>query len=386
MAGVVRPAMQRTAGTGVAFVALIAATLVGQAALERAVVAQGERQADGPRFEVDPFWPKPLPNNWTFGEFSGVHVDSRDHVWVNQRSRSLGDDETYLTATLLVADCCAPTPSIIELDAEGNLIQAWGGPGAGYDWPDNEHGVYVDYKDNVWIGGNGANDTHVLKFTRTGQFLLQIGRKGTSAGSNDTANLKRPAQMYVKPTTNELFVADGYGNRRVVVFDADTGAYKRHWGAYGDRPDDAASNTPVPDGPPSRQFNTLHGVRVSKDGRVYAADRRNNRIQVFRPDGTFLEEVFIARRTRGFGVTYEVEFSPDGDQTYLYVPDGTNNHVWILNRETLEILGNFGRQGRYAGQLHHAHSIAVDSTGNIYVAETQGKRVQKFVYRGVSGG
>jgi len=376
--------MRRELYVGVGLLALITVLGVSQAILERIGVAQAQEGRAGlPVFEVDPYWPKALPNNWTFGEFSGVHVDSRDHIWVNQRPRSLADDEKYLTTTPPAADCCTAAPSIIEFDGQGNLIQAWGGPGQGYEWPDNEHGVYVDYKDNVWVAGNGQTDAHVLKFTRNGKFLLQIGRKGQSKGSNDTANFRRAAQVLVDPKTNELYVADGYGNRRIAVFDADTGAYKRHWGAYGNRPDDSVPNTPVLEGPASKQFNTMHGVRLSKDGLVYGADRRNNRVQVFKPDGTFVKEAFVERKTQAMGAVYEVEFSPDAQQRFLYIPDGSNNHVWILDRNTLQILGKFGRQGRYAGQFHHSHSIAVDSQGNIYVAETQGKRVQKFVFKGV---
>lgn len=335
-----------------------------------------------PVFQVDPYWPKPLPNSWTFGEFSGVAVDSRDHVWIDQRPRTLGEDEKYLTVNPPPGDCCAPAPAIMEFDAAGNFVQGWGGPGSGYEWPENEHGVHVDYRDNVWIGGNGAKDAHILKFTRTGRFLLQIGHQGKSTGSHDTENLSRPAKMQVSPKTNELFVADGYGNRRVVVFDADTGAYKRHWGAYGNKPDDNAPRARVTEGPGPEQFNLVHGVRLSKDDLVYVSDRVNNRIQAFKPDGTFLKEAFIARKTAAMGSAYDVDLSPDNK--FLYVPDGSNNHVWILNRETLQVLGNFGRQGRYAGQFHHAHSLAIDSKGNVYVAETQGKRVQKFLFKGVS--
>ena len=363
-----------------AFIALVVTAI---AAPDRATSQDAPARTPIPVFDVDPGWPKPLQNNWTFGQFAGVHVDSRDHIWVVQRPKTLEPDEIALTLTPPPADCCAPAPPIMEFDMAGNFIQGWGGPGAGYDWPENEHGVFVDDKDNVWVGGNGPKDNQLLKFTRAGKFLLQIGHPGMSQGSNDTENLKRPAQVFVVPGTNELFVADGYGNRRVIVFDADTGRYKRHWGAYGGHPDDAAPNTPVAEGAGSRQFNTMHGVRVSHDGIVYAADRVNNRIQTFRSDGTFLREVFIARPTRAQGVVYEVELSPDREQRFIYVPDGSNNHIWIVERATLRVLGSVGRQGRYAGQFHHSHSMGVDSQGNLYVAETQGKRVQKFTFKGL---
>jgi hypothetical protein len=350
-----------------------------------AAAAQGQKPAaDVPIFQVDAGWPKPLPNNWTFGEFSGVAVDSHDHVWINQRPKTLADDEKYLTANPPPGDCCAPGPSVMEFDAEGNFVQGWGGPGPGYEWPENEHGIYVDDRDNVWVGGNGAKDAHILKFTKTGKFILQIGHLGKSAGSNDTENLSRPSKMQVSRKTNELYVSDGYGNRRVVVFDADTGKYKRHWGAYGNKPDDAAPRTLVSEGPGPKQFNLVHGLWLSKDDLLYVSDRLNNRIQVFKPDGTFVREGFIARKTLGNGAAYDVALSADPQQRFLYVPDGTNNHIWILRRDTLEVVGRFGRQGRYAGQFHHVHSIAVDSKGNIYAAETQGKRFQKFLFKGVS--
>jgi DNA-binding beta-propeller fold protein YncE len=357
-------------------------TSIGGAAGGAAQRPAGERGV--PQFQVDPAWPKPLPNNWTFGEFSGVAIDSRDHVWITQRPRTLADDEKYLTLNPPVGECCAPAPPVMEFDAEGTFLNGWGGPGSGYEWPENEHGIYVDAHDNVWIGGNGANDAQILKFTKTGTFLLQIGRAGKSGGSNDTQNLRRPSKMQVLESANELFVSDGYGNRRVVVFDATTGQYKRHWGAYGNKPDDGASRDRVPTGPGPQQFNLVHGLWLSRDGLVYVADRINNRIQAFKTDGTFVMEGFIARATLGNGVAYDVGLSPDSQQRFLYVPDGTNNHIWILNRRTLEIVGHFGRQGRYAGQFHHVHSLAVDSKGNIYAAETQGKRVQKFVFKGIS--
>jgi DNA-binding beta-propeller fold protein YncE len=348
-----------------------------------AVSAVHSQSTGVPVFEVDPSWPKGLPNNWTFGEFSGVAVDSHDHIWINQRPRTLADDEKYLLATPPIGDCCRPGPSIMEFDQSGNFIQGWGGPGQGFEWPENEHGVYVDDQDNVWVGGNGAKDHHILKFTKTGKFILQIGRPGQSKGSSDTANLNRPSKMFVNSKTNEVFVSDGYGNRRVIVFDASTGAYKRHWGAYGNPPDDAASRAVVGEGPGPQQFNLVHGLWLSRDGIVYVADRINNRVQAFTTEGKFLREAFIARASLGNGVAYDVALSADPQQRFVYVPDGTNNHIWILDRPALRVLGNFGRQGRYAGQFHHSHSIAVDSKGNIYVAETQGKRVQRFVFKGV---
>src|SRR6266436_4054943 len=193
-----------------------------------------------PKFEPDPFWPKPLPNRWMMGQVGGTYVDSHDHLWVTTRPRSLDDHDKYAASSK--ADCCIAPPPILEFDQAGNVVQGWGGPGPGYEWPDNEHGMFVDYKGNVWIAGSGRNDAQILKFIHDGKFLLQIGHKGKSKGSNDTENLGSAAALAVYQKTNEVFVADGYVNRRIIVFDADTGAYKRHWGAYGKRPDDNASN------------------------------------------------------------------------------------------------------------------------------------------------
>jgi hypothetical protein len=202
-----------------------------------------------PKFDFDPYWPKPLPHQWMLGAIGGTFVDSHDHIWVANRPRSLDNNDKYAALDPPQADCCFPAPAILEFDAAGNLIQAWGGPAPGYEWPDTEHGIFVDYKDNVWISGNGDKDTNILKFTKSGKFLLQIGHHGKSGGSNDTENLNRPAGIAVYAKTNEVFVADGYGNRRVIVYDADTGAYKRHWGAYGKKPDDTASNARTFAGP-----------------------------------------------------------------------------------------------------------------------------------------
>ena len=381
--------MTRTRKThaGLGVVALIVALGVTQAVLEKAAAAQAQKQRAGvPMFQVDPFWPK-IPEKWLLGQTPGVAVDAGDHVWIIQRPKSV--DQQWAAANPPEADCCTPAPPVMEFDAAGNYIQGWGGEGPGYEWPLDEHGMHIDYKGNVWLGSAGGPNSklehHLLKFTRSGKFLLQIGRRGQSQGSNDTKNLNQGADFYVYPKTNELFVADGYVNRRVIVFDADTGAYKRHWGAYGNKPDDAAPRTLVPEGSGPQQFNLVHGIRVSNDGLVYVADRRNNRVQVFTPEGKFVKEVFIARKTIQLGAAFAIGFSPDAQQQFLYVPDAGNAHVWMLNRQTLEILGNFGRYGNYAGQFQWVHSIAVDSKGNIYTGEVgNGRRAQKFLFKGLS--
>jgi DNA-binding beta-propeller fold protein YncE len=380
---------------GGAFLALLAALGVGQAALERAAAHQGGVQA--PRFEVDPFWPKPLPNHWVLGNAIGVWVDDQDVVWIiNRGSATLADTEKALE--LKAGECCAGAPPVLAFDAAGNLVRHWGGPGQGYDWPASNHGIFVDHGGNVWIGGNGPGDSHILKFTKDGKFLMQAGRpaarrgpdnaQGQPAfvgGSNDPDNFGRVAKLFVDPGTNEVYLADGYLNKRVAVVDGNTGKMKRYWGAYGGKPDDANLGPYDPGAPPAKQFrNPVHCADLSKDGLVYVCDRPNDRIQVFRSDGTFVKEAFIAKNTKSSGSVWDVAFSRDPQQRYLYVADGINNRVYVLERNTLEVLTSFGDGGRQPGQFYGVHSIAVDSKGNIYTTETwEGKRLQKFVFKGV---
>ncbi len=356
---------------------LVACILGSPAAAQTAVAST--RPAP-PGFHVDALWPKPLPNKWIVGQVSGIAVDTRDHVWILHRPATLAADEKGAAANPQVAECCIPAPPVIEFDAQGNLVQAWGGPANGYDWPSQEHGINVDYQGNVWISGTAAEDGQVLEFTRNGKFLRQIGHAKGKSGNNDTATLWRPAAMCVDPKTRELYVADGEGgNRRVIVFDADTGAYKRYWGAYGERPDDGPAPKYDPDAVESKVFsNAVHCVRIGRDGLVYVCDRGNNRIQVFHQDGTFVREAVVAKRTLSVGSTSDIDFSPD--RQFLYVADGTNQKVWILERDSLEILGSFGSMGHNAGQFRNIHALAVDSKGNVYTSEvSEGKRVQKFV-------
>src|SRR5215472_16553603 len=358
--------MQRNVRVAMTFLAVAAALGVGSVVLDRVTGVKAAAMM-APRFEVDPMWPKPLPNHWLVG----------------------------------------------------NVIGHWGGPGEGYDWPETNHGITVDYKGNVWIGGHGRNapgaapatrgatapgdgtgqpaggargaaapyhDNMILKFTQTGKFLLQIGKPAQSKGSNDLENLKGPAKMFIDPKTDELYVADGYGNHRVIVFDAETGKYKRHWGAYGHKPDDTPLGRYNPSDPPAQQFrNPVHCAELSLDGLLYVCDRPNDRIQVFKPDGSFVKEVFIAKDTLGDGSVWDIAFSKDPQQKYIYLADGSNQNVYIIARDTMEILTSFGDGGRQPGQFYAVHSIATDSKGNIFTTETyRGQRIQKFLYKGLA--
>ena len=411
--------MTRHVYVAAGFVAVLAGLGMAAAALDRrAAVEAAANGAQAPRFEVDPLWPKPLPNKWILGQTIGVSVDAQDHVWIIHRAGSLEPGEVHATTQPQTAQCCAPAPPILEFDAAGSLIGHWGGPGQGYDWPDSNHGITIDYRGNVWIGGNGRggapaagrgrgapaagqnrqqdesqtagtqsfNDNMVLKFTQDGKFLMQIGKPNTSKGSNDTANLRLPAKTFIDKETNELYVADGYGNHRVIVFDAETGAYKRHWGAYGHKPDDVNLGPYDPKASPAQQFrNPVHCADLSVDRLLYVCDRVNDRIQVFKPDGTFVKEAFFNKDTLGSGSAWDVAFSRDAQQKYLYLADGENDKVHVIQRDTLELLTSFGEGGRQPGEFYGVHSIATDSKGNLYTTETyRGQRVQKFVFKGIA--
>jgi len=380
----------------VASVALLLVGLVGGGAVVLAQRSSGASRRV-PTFRVDAAWPKPLPNRWILGAVAGVAVDQRDHVWITHRPSTLQPNETR--------SIWKGAPPVLEFDADGTLVQAWGGPGEGYEWPQLEHGIYLDAQDNVWLGAGGDKDAHVLKFTRQGKFLMQIGRQGQGRGSNDTENLGAAASMVVDEAAGELYVADGYVNHRVIVFDTRTGRYKRHWGAFGNRPDDGwftrageklpgpfsgavqNENRPSqydPNGPPAPQFRIVHAVRIANDGLVYVCDRTNDRLQVFRKDGTFVRGVVIAKDTFGSGSVWDVGFSTDPQQTFLFINDGTNQLVYVLDRQTLEIVSTFGGAGHWAGQFYGAHNLAVNSKGDLFITETyEGKRVQKFSYTGL---
>jgi len=354
--------------------------------LERQAAAQAKTAVMAPRFEVDPLWPKRLPNDWVLGQAIGVAVDAQDHVWIVHRDNLLGANESAASQSPPTASCCVKAPPVLEFDPSGTVVGHWGGPGTGYDWPASNHGIAVDHKGNVWIGANEGTDAHVVKFSKAGKFLMQFGKPGQSKGSNDLENFGRPAKIFVDAKANEAYIADGYGNKRVVVIDADTGKFKRYWGAYGNKPDDTNLGPYDPKAPPAKQFRTpVHCADLSNDGFVYVCDRPNDRLQVFKPDGTFVKEKFIATNTLGDGSVWDVAFSKDPEQKYLFLADGKNEKIYVMDRQTLEILTTFGAGGRQPGQFFAVHSIALDSKGNMYTVETyEGRRLQKFVYKGLA--
>jgi DNA-binding beta-propeller fold protein YncE len=383
-----------------AFNAFAIVAVLGAQLLVRAAAAQGS-SVKYPVFEPDPAFPK-IPNGWTLGSVAKVVVDRHDNVWIIHRPRTVPAGKT-------------PAPPVLEFDADGKFIQAWGGDGAGYDWPDSEHNVFVDYKDNVWISGSSPSgqsktkrsDDMLLKFTNTGKFLMQVGGRSVSKGSKDPKSVNKPGDLFVSAKTNEVYVADGYGNRRVIVFDADTGAFKRMWGAFGKPPeDDAGSGGPGPsggplgapssvgstasaldtEGPGAPRFGSpVHGVMVSNDNIVYVADRSNRRVQLFTPKGKYLRQLFVNRAGPATDSACGFAFSPDKNQQFLYIADLGNSHIVVADRKKLEILYQFGKRGPALGDFQGLHHIAVDSKGNLYTAEVApGARVERFVYKGLS--
>lgn len=411
--------MKRTRNfyVGVSLVTVVVVLAAVQFMLQTKASAQGQQAGV---YEVDRMWPKPLPNHWILGSTVGLSVDSHDHVWIVHRGKPsidpkfgsmmayeppaprgggagargaapaapVGRDaamgETVATGAKPISElCCTEAPPVLEFDADGNLVGHWGGKGAGFEWMPSMHGVTVDGKDNVWFAGNGGNT--VLKFAKDGKFLLQIGKNGASKGNTDTENFSNPAEVSVDDAANEIYVADGYGNRRVIVMDATTGKFKRMWGAYGKPPTDAAPGELQPYDPTkplSQNMRTVHCATLANDGQVYVCDRVNDRIQIFKKDGTFVKETQIAKRTLGDGVTFDIAFSRDTAQRLMYIADGANHRIWQLLREPLTVLNHIGEGGRYPGQFYAIHNVSLDSKGNIYTSETYtGARVQKFTYK-----
>ena len=399
------PAVMRSrklyVGAGLA--ALLAALTVGPPVLKNIATAQTKPGVMAPRYEVDPLWPKPLPNHWVLGSTIGVWVDTDDHVWIIHRSSAtLAPNER--TLELKTGECCVGAPPVLEFDQAGNLLRHWGGPGKGYEWPDSNHGIFIDYKGNVWIGGNGGPDSQILKFTKDGKFLMQVGKKGArrkagaaagrdeggvagfAGNSNDPVSFGRVAKIFVDQQENEAYIADGYLNKRVAVIDADTGKMKRWWGAYGNKPDDTPLPAYDPSAPPAKQFrNPVHCADMSVDRLIYACDRAGDRLQVFTPQGKFLKEGFYEKNTLNSGSVWDIAFSKDPQQKYIFITDGVNEKVKIIDRQTLQELTTFGDGGRQPGQFYGVHSIAIDSKGNLYTTETyEGKRLQRFLLKGLA--
>ena len=368
-------------------VSLVALGL-GQSKLQGPTIAASD-DVMAPAFLVDPLWPKPLPNHWITGNTIGVDVDDRDHIFtVHRNTDSQFGGRTEIGLALGVAECCTPAPPILEYDIEGNLINAWGGPveGAPYQWPESNHGIEVAANGDVWIGGNGGPDSHVLVFTRDGEYIRTVGVPGEEFDSNSTTAFGRVAEIAIDEDAGEAYFADGYVNKRVAVVDVATGAFKRYWGAYGNTNiDDDADDSYTPGQPGPDVFRgPVHCAEPSNDGLIYVCDRGADRVQIFRPDGTFVSEHIYNPATLAQGSTWDIAFSPDDDQEFIYLADGQNFKISIIDRASMEVLYTFGDGGRQPGLFYAPHSIATDSEGNIYTTETyEGKRVQKFLYQGM---
>jgi hypothetical protein len=341
---------------------------VGAGLVQRATAQDAKPRPAVPTFQVEPGWLK-LPENMKLGPLMGLAVDSQDHVWAIGRQAMVTGQEKA-------------APPVVEFDATGKYVQGWGAAGEGYEWPvDWPHGVFVDYQDNVWVAARGATpekpENQILKFTRNGKFLLQIGHRGKGKGSNDRENLGNAADVYVYPKTNEVFVADGYLNKRVIVFDANTGAFKRYWGAYGNMPDDTA-------GLGQQQFATVHQVRISNDGLVYVAIMGQGKIQVFTIDGKYLREEYLSKDIpdAGGGAS-AIAFSVDPQQKFMYVSDFRRQVIHILDRRTLETVGMIGRPAGQALELRQPHHLGADSKGNLFVSELPG-RIHKILFTGIA--
>jgi DNA-binding beta-propeller fold protein YncE len=361
-------------------IALVVVAGVTGNRLSNAELAAQAANAQGrsvPTFEVDRTWPK-VPPQWKLGDPSSIAIDAQDNVWVLHRPRTLVKPE----------DAAKAAPPVIVFTTAGNFVKAWGGAGNGYEWPEREHGIHIDYKGFVWLGGNNCPtnglpglkrvaDDQLLKFTQDGKFVMQIGHSNQSKGNSDTRNLHRAADVWVHQPTNELFVADGYGNHRVAVFDADSGAFKRMWGAFGNKPvDDDHCEVVTPttfSDPGPQQLSIVHAIRVAKDGTVYVADREYRRVQMFTKDGKFVKQ--LVRNSAPFA--RDLALSPDANQQFLYV--GGGDGVFIVDRKTLEIVGNI----QPAGMIGAGHQIATDSKGNLYIAQT-GAGMQKLTFKGMS--
>ena len=392
--------------------------------IDRPVSAQGRGAAGAASHRVSALWPQPFPDEWVLGSVTGVATDAQNNVWVAHRGNdSLEPNEKGMVAppggVPTSSVCCVAAPYILQFDAAGKIGERWGGPGStgSYRWPQATGGIAVDAKGNVWVTamgletpppaagrGRGAPpaaaapapppvpDAHVLKFSRDGRHLLTIGTPGQMDGPDSQTTLNRPSAVAYDAAANEVFVAD-MGNRRIVVFDADAGAYRRHWFAYGEKTSGAAAGPYSPGEGPAKSFRDITCVEIARDGMVYVCDKSSNRIQVFDKSGKFIREAFVAKDTTGpgplaggFGVinaagaVWDVALSNDPAQRYLFVADGMNKKVRILQRDTLTETGTFGSGGRYPGQFLVVNAIAVDAQGNVYTGETHhGKRVQKFV-------
>jgi DNA-binding beta-propeller fold protein YncE len=339
-------------------------------ALASVIAFAPARAQPAPTFAVDPNWPKELPKDWITGQLGGVCTGEQDHIYVvNRRNITEEEKETSISA-----------PSIIKFDMEGNVVGSWGDQNT---VPSSIHGCVVDHERNVYVAGNA--DAIVQKYAPDGKLLLQIGTRGKFDSSDGTRRgtglnaaqdqLHMPSGIAVDPGNGDIYIADGYGNRRVAVFDK-AGKFLRQWGRQ-------ATDEEIQQNAPGAFAQVVHCIAMSNAGLIYVCDRQGNRVQVFQKDGTFVRNILIPNKSGKLpdkrGTAWWVAFSPERDQKYLYMMNGGTEQVHILDHANGEILSSFGRPGHQIGNFTHGHTIAVDSRGSIYVAETDwGRRIQKF--------
>jgi hypothetical protein len=383
---------------GGGLVAAIVTVGIAQARLEAVASTQMVR---APKFEIDPYWPKPLPNQWIYGTVIGVATDPQNNVYIVHRG--VTGAEAGAEGDSPIAECCRSAPPLLQFDADGNLVRAWGHPPGpvtigqvSFVWPNSNHGLGIDQQGNVLIGGNGGGDSHVLKFTVDGQYLGTFGEPGNTPNSRARNHFGQVADISFNFAANEGIFADGYGNKRVAVVDLATFQIKRFWGAYGNQPIDQPTyrgTRAAGQDPPwsserynEQQFrNPVHCADPSNDGLIYVCDRQNNRVQVFRLDGTYVREAYYAPATLGDGAAWDIAFSPDPEQSFFYLADGKNSRIHIIDRQSMQEVSTLGTGGRYAGEFQAVHSIATDTQGNLYATETyEGRRVHKFTYLGIT--
>ena len=371
----------------------------GSTAQAQVVEGQAVDENGAPLYRVDPFWPKTLPNNWSMQQVTGIGVDDNDIVWFLNRPNAPDPLEIIAESDPRAVLCCVLGPEVIALDQAGDVVHAWGGPDYP-GWPAGLQTVIPDSEGFVWVGGTRPRES-IQKFTRDGELVWDFGHRVPEGvqwveNNQEVEEFAQKGRFQIDEVANEIYIID---QKRVVVFDASTGEFKRGWGGHG-MPLDEITNDPIPGyewdgGPPPDEPNfvpALHFVEISNDRLVYIGERGQNRIQVFSTRGVWQQDIYVSAHTPAqrtcssldwmpgpCGTMYKMVISVDPEQKYLFVADAANNVIWSVDRLSGRTLGHFGSPGRLAGQFNFPNAISMDSKGNIYTGEvSNGKRIQKF--------